>query len=222
MSDIQNANGKPGVRGPGRTSREDWIRAAIDTLISEGVDQVKVLSLAAKLDCARSSFYWYFNNRADLLEALLEHWADTNTKAIVDAANEPADSINFALAQLYAGWITTNTFDTALDFAIRDWARRSDTVRQAIDVSDRVRIEAIAAMFKRHKFKKDEAAIRARVVYFTQIGYTTLDQRESWETRVSRSRQYLYCMTGVKPNDTEVRFLKPAAKKMRKPDRVEH
>lgn len=195
---------KPGVRGVGRTTREDWLRTALDTLISEGVDQVKVVTLAEKLDCARSSFYWYFKNRQQLLEALLDHWANSNTKAIIDAANQPSKTINFAMGQLYASWLREDRFDTRLDFAIRDWARRSGTVRRAADISDNARIDAIAGMFRRFEYLPKEADVRARVVYFTQIGYATLDQRESWETRIDRSREYLLCMTGQPPSDTEV------------------
>jgi AcrR family transcriptional regulator len=191
-------------RGPGRTTRDDWIQIALDTLISEGVENVKVLVLAGKLDCARSSFYWYFKNRADLLNTLLDYWQTTNTQALVDAASQPAESINFAMGQLYASWVGTASFDTQLDFAIRDWARRSGTVRRALDLSDNSRIEAIAGMFERFDYSASEADVRARVVYFTQIGYDALDQRESWEERAARGPTYLYCMTGKRPTRAEV------------------
>jgi len=194
-------------RGPGRTTREDWLQSALDTLISEGVDSVKVLTLAEKLDCARSSFYWYFKNRSELLDALLDHWQNTNTKAVIDACNQPASTINAALGNLYASWTAGGEFDTQLDFAIRDWTRRSGTVRRALDISDTARIEAIAAMFVRFGFEENEADVRGRIVYFTQIGYATLDQRESWETRIARSRDYLYCMTGQRPTDDEARAI---------------
>jgi len=46
---------------------------ALDTLISEGVENVKILLLSAKLETARSSFYWHFENREDLLDTLLEY-----------------------------------------------------------------------------------------------------------------------------------------------------
>ena len=198
---------KVGVRGPGRTTREDWLATALDTLISEGVDCVKVISLAAKLDCARSSFYWYFKNRAELLEALLDHWDATNTKALIHATNQPASSICHALTNLYRCWVTGEEFDSRLDMAIRDWSRRSGSIRAALDISDSSRIAAIEAMFRRYGYAKGEADVRARIVYFTQIGYTALDQRESWETRHSRGRQYLYCMTGVYPTDEELQSL---------------
>lgn len=202
---------KARVRGPGGTTREDWIRTALDTLVSEGVDQVKVLTLANKLGIARSSFYWYFKNRSELLECLLDHWADINTKAIVSAASSPADTITMSLAQLFSGWISGRTFDTALDFAIRDWSRRSGSVRRALDVSDNARIDAISAMFVRHGFESDEADVRARIVYFTQIGYATLDQREDWEARSARSRLYLFCHTGVEPEQAAIDLMEDAA-----------
>lgn len=203
---MDNADKSHG-RGPGRTTREDWVRIALDTLISEGVENVKVLVLAEKLDCARSSFYWYFKNRAELLDSLLDHWQSTNTRALVQAASQPADSINYALGQLFASWIGAGSFDTRLDFAVRDWARRSGTVRRAVDISDTARIDAITGMFSRFGFASDEAAIRARIIYYTQIGYDALDQRETWEDRIERGYNYLFCMTGQTPTKAEVAAL---------------
>ena len=50
MTDTETSDdAKPRGRGPSRTSREDWINIALDTLISDGVDSVKVLTLAEKL-----------------------------------------------------------------------------------------------------------------------------------------------------------------------------
>ncbi|MCB1407486.1 MAG: TetR/AcrR family transcriptional regulator [Rhodobacteraceae bacterium] len=209
MSDIAASDDeqKSRGRGPGRTTREDWLNAALDTLVFEGVDSVKVLTLAEKLDCARSSFYWYFKNRSELLDALLDHWQTTNTKALIDAANHPAATINEALVTLYISWLAEGGFDTHLDFAIRDWARRSGTVRRALDISDTARIDAITGMFRRFGYPEGEADVRGRIVYFTQIGYAALDQRESWEARIARSKDYLFCMTGRRPTEIEARSL---------------
>ncbi|HID67633.1 MAG TPA: TetR/AcrR family transcriptional regulator [Roseibacterium sp.] len=198
---------KPHTRGPGRTSREDWITTALDTLISEGIDSVKVLTLAQKLDCARSSFYWYFRHRSDLLDALLAHWQSTNTDALIASAAKPAETIHAAIVNVYSAWISGHEFDTPLDFAIRDWARRSGKVRHALDRADAARLTALAAMFERYGYDAGEADIRARIFYFTQIGYEALDQQESWSVRLERGRGYLYCMTGVVPEESEVTAL---------------
>lgn len=192
------------TRGPGRTTREDWMQAALALLIAEGVDSVKILMLAEQLDCARSSFYWFFKNRAELLDALLDHWDRLNTAALIEAANQPSATITEALARLYASWEAPGGYDTALDFAVRGWARKEPAVDRRLRASDDARITALAGMFQRHGYAEAEADVRARIVYFTQIGYAFLDQGESAALRMSRSRDYLTCLTGKTPSDTEL------------------
>ena len=194
-------------RTAGRTTRDDWLRAALSVLIQEGVDSVKVLTLADHLDCARSSFYWFFKDRAELLDALLDHWQGTNTRALIAATELPSASITEALALLYRSWINQDGFDTQLDFAIRDWARRSDEVRAILLASDNARIAAIAEMFRRFGYAPAEADVRGRMVYFTQIGYATIDQREGWEVLNARGETYLYCMTGQHPSADDLAIL---------------
>lgn len=198
---------KPRGRGPTRHTKDDWIRAALDTLISEGVENVKVLVLSAKLETSRSSFYWHFESRADLLDKLLDHWRETNTQAIVDGASKPAVSITDAIVNVYASWVGAGQFNTRLDFAIRDWARRSGSVRRALDQSDNDRVEALAQMFQRFDYPVSQSQVRARILYYTQIGYDALDQQESWETRISRVWDYLYCISGAEPSEAEVKRL---------------
>ena len=67
-----------------RLTREDWLTAALDALISDGVENVKVLPLAERLGVSRSSFYWFFRSREHLLDLLLERWRDVNTRVIVE------------------------------------------------------------------------------------------------------------------------------------------
>lgn len=195
------------MRGPQKTSREDWMNIALDTLISDGVDSVKVSELSAKLGCARSSFYWYFGNRKDLLNALLDHWQATNTSAIVTQANRPADTICMALVNVFSGWLHSGKFNTQLDFAVREWARRDGSVRRAVDLSDEARMSALEGMYERFGYPKSEARIRARILYFTQIGYDALDSRDSMLERAKTGPDYLYCLTGVVPTEAENKAL---------------
>lgn len=200
------------TRGAQRTTRDDWIETAMDTLISDGIDSVKVSTLSAKLNCARSSFYWYFKNRRNLLDALLDQWQQQNTRAITSRANTPANSINMALVNVFSCWVTPSEvrdqpFDTKLDFDVRDWARRDGSVRLAVDISDDARIDALKGMFARYGYEEDEAAIRARVLYFTQIGYEALDHRDTHLDRAKTGANYLYCHTGQRPTEQEVKAI---------------
>ncbi len=188
-----------------RVSRANWLQVALDALVDEGVDNVKVLPLAQKLDVSRSSFYWFFRSRDDLLEQLLEHWRETNTRAIVGSASLPASTIIEGVLNIFAACMDERSFDPRLDFAIREWARRSGHVRRAVDQADDARVAAIKAMFQRHRYKERDAFIRARVLYFMQIGYYSLDLEEPMETRVSYVRDYLRVYTGCEPQSAVVK-----------------
>jgi AcrR family transcriptional regulator len=187
-----------------KVTRWDWISLALQTLISDGIESVRVLPLGQKLGVSRSSFYWYFDSRQDLLDQLLAHWRDTNTKAIVERAQRPAESIIIGVMNVFECWADERLFDPRLDFAIREWARRSEDVRRAIDLADNDRLGAIRDMYRRHGYGEEDAFIRARVLYYMQIGYYVLDLKEPVEARVSHLAAYLRSFTGQEPSDADV------------------
>lgn len=184
--------------------RADWIGAALAALVEGGVGAVKVLALARRLGVSRSSFYWFFRSRADLLDRLLEHWRQTNTRAILDRAALPAPSIGAGVLNIFACWIDASLFDPRLDFAVREWARSAPAVRRAVAAADRARVAAIAGLFARHGYDEREAFIRARVLYFMQIGYYSLALAEPLDTRLSYTSDYLAAFTGRTPDPAEV------------------
>lgn len=187
-----------------KVTREDWLAVALDALVSDGVEQVKVLNLGARLGVSRSSFYWYFKSRQDLLDALLAHWQSTNTAAIVAQAGAPAPTVTAAVLNVFRCVIDRALFDSRLDFAVRDWARRSGKVRRVVDRSDEERLGALAAMFARYGFGAEEAMVRARVLYFMQVGYDLADLAEPTAARLRLVPMYLRCFTGQAPGPGEV------------------
>ncbi|MCV2868883.1 TetR/AcrR family transcriptional regulator [Defluviimonas sp. WL0002] len=46
------------------------LAVAKELLVSEGVAEVKVLAIGERLGVSRSSFYWYFKSRRDLMRCL--------------------------------------------------------------------------------------------------------------------------------------------------------
>jgi AcrR family transcriptional regulator len=187
-----------------KVTRWDWINEALATLLSDGVESVRIQPLGQKLCVSRSSFYWYFRDRQDLLDQLLEYWRNMNTKAIVERANRPSDTIVQGLLNVFECWADESVFDPRLDFAIREWARRSDDVRRVIDLADAGRVGAIRDLYIRHGYEPVDAFIRARVLYFMQIGYYVLDVKEPVETRLSYSAGYLRSFTGQEPSRDDI------------------
>ena len=179
-----------------KVTRDDWLNAAMQTLVSDGVERVKVLSLADRLGVSRSSFYWYFRDRDDLLAGLLDHWQRTNTGALITQAEAPARTITGACCNVFRCFVNPALFDIALEFTIRDWARRDPRVRAALDLSDARRLDALQAMFTRHGYDETDALVRARTLYYMQIGYTDADLREPMEERLRLNPYYINTFTG--------------------------
>ncbi|MEP2030661.1 MAG: TetR/AcrR family transcriptional regulator [Paracoccaceae bacterium] len=187
-----------------KVTRRDWLNAAMDVLINDGVDQVKVLVLATRLGVSRSSFYWYFKSRQDLLNALLQEWQNTNTAVLVAKANAPAETITGALCNVFHCVVDPSLFNTSLDFAIRAWARGSPTVRRVQDQSDAVRLTALADMYRRFGYEDLEAVTRARILYFMQMGYNDADLNEPMDERIKHVPMYLLGFTGKEARPEEI------------------
>lgn len=187
-----------------KVTRQDWLNVGLDVLVSDGVEKVKVLTLADRLGVSRSSFYWYFKDRKSILDALLDHWQLTNTAALVDHAELPAKTITEACSNVFRCFVAPATFDIALDFTIRDWARRSTEVRQSLEISDARRLSALQAMFERFDYEPVDALVRARTLYYMQIGYNDADLREPMKERMLLHPHYVFAFTGKKPSDDEI------------------
>ncbi|MBF9049432.1 TetR family transcriptional regulator [Roseobacter sp. HKCCD9010] len=200
----RNDPAKEPLVGNVKVTREDWLNVALDVLVSDGVEQVKVLALGDRLGVSRSSFYWYFSSRQDLLDALLKHWEDTNTAALVDLAGADAKTVTGAVCNVFRAVVNPQLFDVAFDFAVRDWARRSGAVRRVLDRSDAKRLDALTQMFARYDYPPLEALTRARTLYYMQIGYNDADLKEPVEDRLKLVPMYLYVFTGRQPQPDEI------------------
>ncbi len=159
-----------GHGGGAKVTRDEWLDLALALLARQGVGAITVLDLSERLGVSRSSFYWHFRNRDGLIDALLERWDGLNTRSIVQQAEAPAATIIEAVLNIFRCWVDAALFSPRLDLAVREAARRSEPVRQLLDRSDKARMTAIEAMFRRHGYPPDDALVRARVLYTMEIG----------------------------------------------------
>ncbi|MEZ5791473.1 MAG: TetR/AcrR family transcriptional regulator [Nitratireductor sp.] len=214
IQSVADVNDPQALPGNVKVTREDWLAAAMETLISEGVEQVKVLTISDRLGVSRSSFYWYFKSRSHLLELLLAHWESTNTGAITKQAQAAARNMAGAVCNVFKCFVDGNVFDPQLDFAVREWSRRDAPVRQAVDRADAARLAAISAMFERHGIAAKEAEIRAATLYFTQIGYFALGVSQTLEERLANMAMYVYCMSGQYPDNDDIEDFRQYSQKL--------
>ena len=202
-----------------RLRRRDWLSLAQKVLIEEGIDQVKIQVMAKRLQVARSSFYWHFSSREDLFQAMLDDWLNMNTQPIIERAQRPAHTAIAAVIHVFECWVDESLFDPELDIAVRLWARRSDKVRAVVLQADSMRLDALCQMLARYGYDEEEARIRARVLYYTQIGQHTLEDTETPEQRFSHGPAYLHIFTGQTPSDAQIAALQQTVREKYNPKR---
>lgn len=200
----------------GRSTKEDWLALAIDTLIRDGIDRVKVQIMAKQLNVSRSSFYWFFKSTQDLHNQILDHWLAKNTGPIIQRALRPSQTITEAILNVFECWMDKRLFDPELDVAVRLWARRDAAVHGVVSGADRQRLDALTQMFIRHGYPDGDAVVRARVLYFTQIGHYTLGITEDTAERLSRTRDYLRAFSGIEPAEAELKRFRLLAYELEK------
>jgi AcrR family transcriptional regulator len=187
-----------------RGSRELWLSAAYESLVQSGVDAVRIQPLAKKVNLARTSFYWFFKDREELLAALIELWREKNTGNLLKQINAYAESIAEAILNVFDCWLDANLFDSQFEFAMRSWALQSTAVADAIAIADASRIAALTGMFVRHGLDAVVADVRARTIYLTQIGYISMKTAESAAERLRRIPYYVEIFTGQAPQPHEL------------------
>lgn len=187
-----------------RGSPELWLQAARDALLEGGVESVKIQVLAKNLNLSRASFYWFFKDRDELLDALLTQWREKNTGNIIKRANAYADSLAEAILNVCDCWFDQELFDSRFEFAIRSWALQSPGILAEVQQADTARIAALTAMFERFGRTPGAAGVRARTIYLVQIGYISMQTKEDIRLRMSRMPEYVQVYTGVEPEVREL------------------
>jgi AcrR family transcriptional regulator len=162
----------------GRTSltRNDWIVAATDMLVDQGIDAVRIDVLAKRMSMTRGSFYWHFKSREDLLRAVLQAWREGTTENLTlrleGASADPREQLRDLLSLPFRGRAAAR--GARIELAIRAWARRDALARQFVDESDASRIAHASQIFSSLGFSAGEARHRAVMAYGLDVACSQL------------------------------------------------
>ncbi|SEQ09889.1 transcriptional regulator, TetR family [Amphritea atlantica] len=203
-SALDKTNAETSAGSGWRGSADLWLQAAYDTVVETGVDAVRIQPLAKKLKLSRTSFYWFFKDRDELLNALLQKWRDKNSGNLVAQSQAYAETIAEAILNVFDCWLNQDLFDSQFEFAVRSWALQSAEVAEQIGLADEARLEALRQMFIRFGYEPLKADVRARTIYLTQIGYISMKSDEDISTRLQRISDYVEIFTGQTPEPREL------------------
>lgn len=126
-------------------TREDWLRAGLELLKQRGAGAVTIERLTRRLGVTKGSFYHHFASRDELSRALLEEWERRLTGELIEASRHGRD---FADRNRRLTRLGYETFDPALETAIRAWALQDPVAREVQERVDRRRVGYLRELFR--------------------------------------------------------------------------
>jgi AcrR family transcriptional regulator len=154
------------MAAPTRTPRTSWIEAGLGALAAGGADAVRVEPLAQALGVTRGGFYWHFKNRRALLEEILDAWERASVDEVIRRVEANGGDARTRLRRLSA-LAASSEEPLRIDLAVRDWARREQTVAERLRRVDNRRMDYLRSLFG--AFCPDEEEVEARCMVFYSL-----------------------------------------------------
>lgn len=156
-------------------TESDWVEAATEILVKENVRGIRIDTLCQKLGVTKGSFYWHFKTRADLLAAMLKSWQRRMTLNVIQTVSRSNETGFSRLRNLMSlPRMPRSPAFAQVEMSIRDWGRRVDLPREAVEEVDHIRLEYFAELFRTEGFSEAEARTRAYLSYCLMMGDSIL------------------------------------------------
>ncbi len=147
---------------PTRTPRSSWIEEGLRALGGGGPDAVRIESLAQALGVSKGGFYWHFSDRRSLLEEMLDAWERTWVDDVIETVETEHEDARSRLRELFALAAASGGDLLKIELAIRNWARREETVAERLRKVDNRRMDYMRSLFG--AICEDEDEVEARCV----------------------------------------------------------
>lgn len=188
---------KPGRGRPG-VSRETWLKTALEVFEKEGVGAVRVETLAKRIGVNKSGFYWHFENRDDLIRALLNFWEELENQPVTALAD--GEPLNAAEVLAMLADIVDRENLSRMDGAIRQWAKTDTDVSKAYQAKLQRRLHIVRSLFSELGFAGDDLEMRVR----TYVCYVSCERDMfadlSAEERATQRSLRLHLLTAKSPD----------------------
>jgi AcrR family transcriptional regulator len=152
--------------GRERQPKSAWLDEGLRALAEGGARALRVEPLAARMNIARSSFYWHFPTFDVFRDELLAHWRERWTDDVVAEMDGVADAPARLRALLRRAFRTPRPLERAL----RAWAAEDAAVARAVAEVDERRIEYITKLLEGAGVPRRTARQRSTLVYWAFLG----------------------------------------------------
>ncbi|HRD33246.1 MAG TPA: TetR/AcrR family transcriptional regulator [Rhodocyclaceae bacterium] len=155
--------------------RDAWIDGAIEIFAEEGVAGLRVEVLAKRLKVTKGSFYWHFQDRHDLLMAVLQKWKEGRIRDIVKQTRvQPGRALEqiYHVIDIYSS--NRSRRGMMIEIAVRDWARRDGDAAAIVAEVDETRLVCARELFVACGVPLEEASSRCMLLYAYVFGISLM------------------------------------------------
>lgn len=158
-----------------RLGAEDWLKAGLAALCSDGPDLLKAEPLARRIGTTKGSFYWHFKDVHAFHERLLSDWEERAAAPAQDSVENPVLELRSSLQHI------VETLPGA-EVAIRAWAQANPHAKVAVSHVDTARLEHLENLLSQIGISNPEMA---RILYSAAIGMASLQSQSEVSDRES-------------------------------------
>lgn len=169
--------------------RSAWVAAATDVLAEDGIAGLRVEVLAKRLKVTKGSFYWHFQDRRDLLMAVLEVWREGRIRDIIKQTRaQPGHELEqiYHVIDVYS--TSRSRRGAMIELAVRDWARRDVDAAAIVAVVDDMRLRCTRELFLACGVSMEEASSRSMLLYAYVFGISLMIY-DKFDCDVARVKQ---------------------------------
>lgn len=169
--------------------RSAWVQAATEVLAEEGISGLRVEVLAKRLKVTKGSFYWHFQDRRDLLMAVLQVWKEGRIRDIVKQTRaEPGRELQqiYHVIDVYS--TSRSRRGAMIELAVRDWARRDSDAAAIVAEVDDWRLRCARELFLACGVPMEEASSRCMLLYAYVFGISLMIY-EKFDSDVARVKR---------------------------------
>lgn len=147
-----------------RTPRSRWIEEGLRALSAGGPDAVRIEPLARALGVTKGGFYWHFDDREALLDEMLDTFERVGVDEVIERVEREGGDARAKLRRLFS-FTSGGGKGMQVELAMRDWARRDETVASRLRRVDTRRMDYLRSLFGAFCADEDEVEARCMLTF---------------------------------------------------------
>lgn len=163
-----------------RTNKEksQWLELALEVLVKNGPDALKIDPLCARLKVTKGSFYHHFKSRGRFIDELMQHWLEKTTLNFIAIAEQEASG----LAKLEKLDQVIASQNIEAEVHIRAWALREPGICAVLEKIDHLRQSFLATCYQEIGMPPAQAEQVALLSYASFLGLLQVYPRPTMTT----------------------------------------